>query len=88
MGQHFSRGLDSGRGIPPSCLASPGQQYVTQEQACLGCQGCWDSVGTVNQELTPFYLGLPCSLGKGKWRRVPSARPGHPWWLPACQLIT
>lgn len=93
-GQHFSRGLDSGRGIPPALAGWPRAAVNHAAEALLGRHAAGDSMGAVNQELTPFHLSLPCdSAGllaawEGPMVVDKFSQAGHRWRLSLCQLIT
>lgn len=73
MGQHFSPGLDSCRGIPPAVWPAQGSSKSHRRRHSLDARAAGDSVGVVNQELTPFSLFLPRGPGR-KWWRINSSQ--------------
>lgn len=49
---------------PPAVWPAQGSSKSHRRKDSLDAKAAGDSVGVVNQELTPFYLYLPCSPGR------------------------
>ena len=49
---------------PPAVWPAHGSSKSHRRRHSLDARAAGDSVGVVNQELTPFYLFLPCSPGR------------------------
>lgn len=82
MGQHFSRGLASSRGIPPELS---GQPRAAVNQALRGCLGRWGLRRCRKSGASPHFTGtfhanmqgLP-SLGKTRrWQTAEAGLASH-----------